>query len=89
LPALGWVLLLAFLATALGMVAWNRALREVSASTMALFVFVQPVVGLAIGIVALGERVGWWAILGATLIVQGVAIATLRGEGTPNGGGLA
>ncbi len=89
LPALGWVVLLAFLATALGMVAWNRALREVSAGTMALFVFVQPVVGLVVGVVALGERVGGWAILGALLIVLGVAIATLRGERTANGGTLA
>jgi len=87
LPALAWVVLLAFLATAVGMIAWNRALREVSAGTMALFVFVQPVVGLAIGVFGLGEQVGWWAILGAALIVQGVAIATLRGERTPNGGG--
>ena len=89
LPALGWVVLLAFLATAMGMVAWNRALREVSAGTMALFVFVQPVVGLAVGVLALGERVGGWAILGALLIVLGVAIATLRGEQTPIGGSLA
>ena len=89
LPALGWVVLLAFLATAMGMVAWNRALREVSAGTMALFVVVQPVVGLVVGVVVLGERVGWWAILGAVLIVQGVAVATLRGERTPNGGTLA
>jgi len=49
------VVLLAFLATALGMVAWNRALREVSAGTMALFVFVQPVVGLAVGVAALAN----------------------------------
>jgi drug/metabolite transporter (DMT)-like permease len=89
LPALVWVVLLAFLATAVSMVAWNRALREVSAGTMALFVFVQPVVGLAIGVLALGERVGWWAIIGTTLIVQGVAIATLRGERTPTGGTVA
>lgn len=81
LPALGWVLLLAFLASGLGMLAWNRALREVSAATMALFVFVQPVVGLALGVVALGERAGALAILGATAIVVGVALATLRGDG--------
>jgi drug/metabolite transporter (DMT)-like permease len=82
LPAVGYVVLLAFLATAVSMVAWNRALREVSAGTMALFVFMQPVVGLAIGVAALGERVGVWAILGAALIVLGVAVATLRGERT-------
>jgi drug/metabolite transporter (DMT)-like permease len=72
----------------MGMVAWNRALREVSASTMALFVFLQPVVGLAIGVVALGEGVGWWAIVGTTLIVMGVAITTLRSERIASGDGI-
>ena len=79
-PALGWVLLLAFLASGVGMLAWNRALREVSAATMALFVFVQPVVGLVLGLVALGESAGAWAILGAASIVLGVALATWRGD---------
>ena len=78
-PALGWVVLLAFLASGLGMLAWNRALREVSAATMALFVFVQPVVGVAIGILALGERAGPWAIFGSVAIVLGVALATWGG----------
>lgn len=81
LPALGWVLLLAFLASGVGTVAWNRALREVSAGTMALFVFVQPVVGLAVGVLALGEQPGAGAILGAALIVLGVVLPVLRGEG--------
>ncbi|MCU0670857.1 MAG: EamA family transporter [Myxococcota bacterium] len=82
LPALGWVVLLALLASAVATVAWNRALREVSAATMALFVFVQPVVGLAVG-VGLGERAGLGAILGTIAIVCGVAIATLRGARVP------
>jgi drug/metabolite transporter (DMT)-like permease len=79
-PALGWVLLLAFLASGLGTVAWNRALRDVSAGTMALFVFVQPAVGLAVGTLALGEPAGVWSVLGAALIALGVGIATLRVE---------
>ena len=78
LPALGWVVLLALLASGLGAVAWNRALREVSAATMAIFVFVQPVVGLAVGRFALGEPAGGLAMLGAALIVLGVALATWR-----------
>jgi drug/metabolite transporter (DMT)-like permease len=82
LPALGWVVLLALLASAVATVAWNRALREVSAATMALFVFVQPAVGLAVG-VGLGERAGLGAILGTIAIVCGVAIATLRGARVP------
>lgn len=80
LPAIGWVLLLAFLATAVATVAWNRALREVSAGTMAIFVFVQPLVGLAIGVLGLGEPVTVASLLGAALIAIGVALATLRGE---------
>lgn len=79
-PALGWVLLLAFLASGVGLLAWNRALREVSAATMALFVFVQPLVGLVLGLAFLGESAGAWAILGAFAIVLGVALATWRGE---------
>jgi len=80
LPAFGWVLLLAFLASAVGTVAWNRALREVTAGTMAIFVFVQPVVGLAVGVLGLGEPVTLASLLGAALIAIGVALATLRGE---------
>ena len=53
---------------------------------LAMYIFL---LAAAIGLLALGEQVGWWAILGATLIVQGVAIATLRGERTPDGGAIA
>jgi drug/metabolite transporter (DMT)-like permease len=80
LPALAWVVLLALLASALATVAWNRALREVSAGTMAIFVFVQPVVGLAVGVLGLGEPVTAPSLLGAALITIGVALAALRGE---------
>jgi len=81
LPALGWIVLLALLASAVATVAWNRALREVSAGTMAIFVFVQPLVGLVVGVVGLGEPVAVWSLVGAALIAIGVALATLRGEG--------
>ena len=77
-PALGWVLLLAVLSSGLGTLSWNRALREVSAGTMAVFVFVQPLVGLAIGVLALGERAGAAALLGALLVALGVAVVALR-----------
>jgi drug/metabolite transporter (DMT)-like permease len=82
LPALGWVLLLAFLASGLAMLAWNRALQEVTAATMAIFVFVQPLVGLAAGVLLLGEPVKAAAVLGGCLIALGVALPTLRGERT-------
>ena len=44
-PALGWVLLLAFLASGLALYAWNRALREIGAPTgpgLDLLAFAEP-----------------------------------------------
>ncbi len=75
--ALLWIVLLAFVATVLGTFAWNRALSAVQAGTMAAFIFVQPVVGIAVGVLFLGESMGWRALMGAALILSGVAL-TLR-----------
>jgi len=86
-PALGWIAALALLSTALGTLAWNRGLVHVSAATMASFVFLQPLVGLAIGKFGLGEPVGGLALLGTALIVAGVVIAALRGEKDPGASG--
>ncbi len=79
LPALGWVIALAFLATALGSWSWNWALGRMSAGTMAAFIFVQPVVGLAAGHFALGEPVGALALVGAAVILIGVTLEAVRG----------
>jgi len=79
LPALGWVLALAFIATALGQWSWNWALRRMSAGTMAALIFVQPVVGLAAGRLALGEPVGTLALVGAAVILVGVMLEAVRG----------
>jgi drug/metabolite transporter (DMT)-like permease len=80
LPALGWVVTLALLSTAVIAYAWNAALREISASTLAAFIFLQPLIGLLIGALLLGEPVGVQALVGAALIVGGVTLAALRGE---------
>lgn len=78
--AFGWIAALAFLSTALGTLAWNRGLRRVSAGTMAAFIFLQPLVGLAIGRLGLDERVGALGVAGALLIVAGVVVAATLGE---------
>jgi len=80
LPALGWILALALLSTALGTLAWNRGLQHVTAGTMAAFLFLQPLVGLAIGAFGLGEPVGTLAVLGTAMILSGVVLAAARGE---------
>lgn len=79
LPALGWLLALAFVGTGLGQWAWNWALGRMSAGTMAALIFVQPVVGLAAGRLALGEPVGSLALAGAGVILVGVMLEALRG----------
>jgi drug/metabolite transporter (DMT)-like permease len=79
LPALGWIALLAFLATAMASYAWNRALKEVSAGTMAMFIFLQPLWGLLLGRI-LGEPVGAVALAGAALIIAGTTLGALRRE---------
>ena len=57
------------------------ALRHVSASTVAVFVYLQPVVtGLAAG-KALGTRPGWQVLTAAALIFSGVAVTATRRTG--------
>lgn len=54
------------------------ALRHVSASTVAVFVYLQPVVtGLAAGKM-LGTRPGWQVLTAAALIFSGVAVTAMR-----------
>jgi drug/metabolite transporter (DMT)-like permease len=79
LPALGWVVALAVISTALGSFTWNWALSRMSASAMALLIFAQPVVGLAAGRLALGEPVGGLALSGAAVILLAVSVDALRG----------
>jgi drug/metabolite transporter (DMT)-like permease len=78
LPALGWVVFLGVAANAVGPLAWNFALRSISAGTMAAFIFVQPLIGLLAARALLAEPVGPLALLGAALILVGVTLEALR-----------
>ena len=74
LHGLVWVAVLAVTATAIGTLTWNYALRALSAGTVAAFIFVQPLVGLVAGRVALDEPVGPLALAGAVSILVGVTL---------------
>jgi drug/metabolite transporter (DMT)-like permease len=78
LPALLWVLVLAASSTALVTWLWNWALHRTRAGTMGVLIFVQPLVGLAASQLVLGERTGALALLGAALILGGVALEVRR-----------
>src|SRR5262245_9663865 len=79
LPALLWVFVLAASSTALVTWLWNWALHRTRAGTMGVLIFVQPVVGLTASQLVLGEGTGALALIGAALILGGVALEVRRG----------
>jgi drug/metabolite transporter (DMT)-like permease len=72
IPALGWALGLGLFASALGTVLWNQALARMDASTLAGFVFLQPVVGVLLGHYLLGEELRSEAVAGGALVLAAV-----------------
>ena len=67
---------LGLLVSALMTVLWNAALRAMDASRLAGFVFLQPVTGVALSALALGEVLSPWVLVGGGLVLAGVGIAS-------------
>ena len=61
--------------TALGYVVWNWALARVPAPRAAIFLNVQPIVGVLLAMLLLGEPVTIFTIAGGLLVVGGLAVA--------------
>lgn len=72
LPVVGAVLYLGVLSTAVAWYCWYKGMEYADASTVAVYFFAQPVVGIALGTVFLGERTGVSIIGGGVLLVLGV-----------------
>jgi drug/metabolite transporter (DMT)-like permease len=72
-------LYLALVVTALAYLAWNYGLTHVSAPRAAIFINVQPVVGVVLGILLLGETATAFTVAGATLVILGLVVTT-RGQ---------
>ncbi len=70
------VLYMAGFATVAGYWMWFRALARVDASAAAPFLFIQPLLGAALGVIVLGETLTWATIAGAALILASLAIVT-------------
>jgi drug/metabolite transporter (DMT)-like permease len=75
-----WLLVLyaAVIATALPYFSNAFALARVDPSTVAVFVYLQPVVGFLMAVVFLGERVGLNFLAAAALIFAGVFLVTKK-----------
>ena len=65
---------LAIVITALGYVVWNWALARVPAPRAAIFLNVQPIVGVLLAMLLLGEPVTIFTIAGGLLVVGGLAV---------------
>ena len=57
---------------------WNWGLRYVPASRAGVYLNLEPLVGVLLGVVVLGERLGPLAVLGGALILAGAALASRK-----------
>ncbi len=60
----------------LGGLLWNLALERTEASRVANFIFLQPLVGVALGAWLLGDALTAWTLAGGALVLAGVRAAT-------------
>jgi len=68
---------MAAFATVGGYWMWFRGLTVIEASSAAPFLFIQPLLGAALGVMLLGESLTWATIVGAVLILASLMIVTL------------
>ena len=78
LGAVGGVLFLGIIATALAMVLWNTAFAYVDASLASLTFFAQPIVGTILGWLLLKETITPLFLFGGLLIGIGLVISSLE-----------
>lgn len=74
--AIASIIVLAVFCTALAFVLFGALVAEVGPSRASVITYVAPVVALALGVVALDERLGVGAIVGFVLILAGSYFAT-------------
>jgi drug/metabolite transporter (DMT)-like permease len=55
---------------------WYRAVQVVGPSRSAIFLNLQPIVGVLLAATLLGEQTGPWQVVGGALVLGGVALTT-------------
>jgi drug/metabolite transporter (DMT)-like permease len=80
IPAEAWLLLLGFalVCTSFGYGFWLVVIREAEVNVAALTIFAQPVFGVALAALWLGERLHWGQLWGSLTIVAGLAVGLSR-----------
>lgn len=79
LPVVGAVLYLGLLSTAAAWYCWYKGMEYADASTVAVYFFVQPIVGIVFGSVLLGESTGISIYTGGALLLLGVFLVNRGG----------
>jgi drug/metabolite transporter (DMT)-like permease len=75
--ALAWaVVLYQALAGAVAHVWWYRAVEVVGASRSAIFMNLQPLIGVALAVMLLAEPISLWQVAGGIFVLSGVVLAT-------------
>jgi drug/metabolite transporter (DMT)-like permease len=80
--AIGWIVYLGAVPTAVGFLTWTFALRRTTAGRTGSFLYLVPVVATGLGWLLLGEVPPWLAFIGGALCLGGVFVArrpTFRG----------
>ena len=62
----------------MGYALWYRVLRHLAPTTAAVVQLSVPIIAIAGGVVLLGEAASLRLMLGATLVLGGIALAVLR-----------
>lgn len=79
LSAIGWlVVLYQAIAGAVAHVWWYRAVEVVGPSRSAIFMNLQPIIGIALAAALLAEPITRWQVIGGTFVLAGVALTTRR-----------
>jgi drug/metabolite transporter (DMT)-like permease len=80
MPALPWLLILgmAMICTSFGYGFWFLVIREGEVNVAALTIFAQPVFGVALANLWLGEALHWGQLWGSAAIVLGLVIGLSR-----------
>lgn len=60
----------------LAVILWNVALKKVEASKVANFIFLQPVVGVLLGVGLQGDPLSGWSMTGGALVLGGMYAAS-------------
>ncbi|MBI5202857.1 MAG: DMT family transporter [Elusimicrobia bacterium] len=74
--AFGGLAYQAFGLTILATLLWNKGLELVPASTMARFIFIQPLSGALLGVALTGDPFSGWSAAGGALIVLGLIVGS-------------